>query len=170
MSSAEEVSAINLSSRHATRFIAILALYSYDMCKQASLAQLAKKVKRSYLNKDIFDLEISQDKLLEIELHSPDDQFLDQLISLSEEKRPEIEQLIKDSLIEKWNIDKIDKVIKAILQLAALELLYNAITPAKVIIDEYVSLTKSFYENNEAGFVNKVIDSMARTSRKAEIE
>ena len=88
----------------------------------------------------------------------------------SEEKRPEIEQLIKDSLIEKWNIDKIDKVIKAILQLAALELLYNAITPAKVIIDEYVSLTKSFYENNEAGFVNKVIDSMARTSRKAEIE
>lgn len=170
MSSTEEVSAINLSSRHATRFIAILALYSYDMCKQTSLAQLAKKVKRSYLNKDIFDLEISQDKLLEIELHSPDDQFLDQLISLSEEKRPEIEQLIKDSLIEKWNIDKIDKVIKAILQLAALELLYNAITPAKVIIDEYVSLTKSFYENNEAGFVNKVIDSMARTSRKAEIE
>ncbi len=164
-----EVNTINLSNRHATRFIAILALYSYDMYKQGSLAQLAKKVKRSYLNKDIFDLEVSQDKLLEIELYAPDDQFLDQLMLLSEEKRPEIDKLIKDSLIEKWNIDKIDKVIKAILQLAGLELLYSSDTPAKVIIDEYVSLTKSFYENNEAGFVNKVIDSMARISRADEI-
>ena len=158
-------------SRHAARFIAILSLYSYYMKedKSTSLLKTSEKMKKSYRSKDIFDLQITEEQLEEIELHSPDEEFLEKLMLLSEEKKAEIEELIRSSLIAKWNLDKLDRVISVILKLAALELLYHGEIPAKIIIDEYVSLTKSFYENNEAGFVNKVIDTMAGKARPSEM-
>ncbi len=157
-------------NRHAARFIAILSLYSYNMNekKSLSLMKISEKMTRSYLNKDIFDLNLNDEQLDEIKLHAPDHQFLENLILLSVSKKEEIEGLIKANLIEKWNLDKLDQVIRAILKLASLELLYHGEIPAKIIIDEYVSLTKAFYENNEAGFVNKVIDIMAGAARPLE--
>lgn len=154
---------ITRHTRHAARFIAILALYSYIMSddKSVNLVKISEKMKRSYRSKDIFDLEITDEQLDTIELYSPDEDFLNELMVISERNKTEIEELIRSNLIEKWNFDKLDKVIQAILKLASLELLYHGEIAAKIIIDEYVSLTKSFYENNEAGFINKVIDTMA---------
>ena len=158
------------TNKHVARFIAILSLYSYEMQDQKSLHQISKSIKKAYLEKDVFDLDINEEKLSEIQFHSFDEQLLEILINLSDSKKEAIEQLIKDNLIAKYNFDRLDKVIKAILRLAALELLYCGDIAAKIIIDEYVSLTKTFYENNEAGFINKVIDVMARKTRASEIE
>ena len=162
---------ITRHTRHAARFIAILALYSYIMSddKSANLVKISEKMKRSYRSKDIFDLEITDEQLDTIELYSPDEDFLHELMVISERNKTEIEELIKSNLIEKWNFDKLDKVIQAILKLASLELLYHGEIAAKIIIDEYVSLTKSFYENNEAGFINKVIDTIAAKVRPEEM-
>jgi transcription antitermination factor NusB len=160
----------NPTNKHVARFIAILSLYSYEMQDQKSLYQISKAIKKAYLEKDVFDLDINEEKLSEIQFHSFDEQLLEILINLSDSKKEAIEQLIKDNLIAKYNFDRLDKVIKAILRLAALELLYCGDIAAKIIIDEYVSLTKTFYENNEAGFINKVIDVMARKTRASEIE
>lgn len=157
-------------NRHAARFIAILSLYSYNMSesKSANLLKTSENMKKSYHMKDIFDLELSDEQLDSIKLHSPDEEFLEKLMMLSVEKKLEIEALIKSCLIKKWNLEKLDQVIVSILKLAGLELLYHGDIPAKIIIDEYVSLTKSFYENNEAGFVNKVVDTMANKTRPTE--
>lgn len=159
-------------NRHASRFIAILSLYSFNMSedKSANLLKISKTIKKSYHMKDIFDLELPEEELNSIELHSPDEEFLEKLMVLSVEKKLEIEELITSCLIEKWNLNKLDQVIRSILKLAGLELLYHGEIPAKIIIDEYVSLTKSFYENNEAGFVNKVVDTMANKARPKEIK
>lgn len=159
-------------NRHAARFIAILALYSYSMSenKSANLLKISETMKKSYRMKDIFDLELSEEQLNSIELHSPDEEFLEKLMILSVEKKLEIEEFIKSCLIEKWNLDKLDQVIKSVLKLAGLELLYHGDIPAKIIIDEYVSLTKTFYENNEAGFINKVVDTMANKIRPTKIK
>lgn len=159
----------NNTNKHVTRFIAILSLYSHEMQDTKSIAQISRSINRAYLKKDLFDLGIDEESIANLELHTPDEQLLEILIRLSEEKREEIEQLIKDNLIEKYNFNRLDKVIKAILRLASLELLFCGDIPAKIIIDEYVSLTKTFYEDNEAGFVNKVIDVMARETRLNEV-
>jgi transcription antitermination factor NusB len=156
-----------INHRHVSRFIAILSLYAYEMQVQSTktLQQIAENMRGAYLEKDFFDIDLKKEQLF----HAPEEELLEQLIRLGDIKREEIETFIKSNLIEKYNFDRLDKVIKSILQLAALELLYCGDTPAKIIIDEYVSLTKTFYENNEAGFVNKVIDVMARTARAEEI-
>jgi transcription antitermination factor NusB len=160
---------LNHANKHVARFVAILSLYSHEMQDQRTIAQIAKSIKKAYLEKDLFDLGLNLESLALVELHAPDEELLEQLIRLSEENREAIEQLVKDNLIAKYNFDRLDKVIKAVLRLASLELLYCGDVPAKIIIDEYVSLTKTFYENNEAGFVNKVIDVMARAARSTEI-
>ena len=152
-------------SRHAARFIAVLSLYSFNINKQHSLNEIMKKILQAYFNKDIFDLEENED----IELQSPDELFLEQLLRLSEEKQETIESLIENNLIEKYSFDKLDAVIQAVLKLAATELLYCEEVPAKVIIDEYVNLTKTFYDNSEVGFVNKVVDVLAHSSRPDEV-
>ena len=152
-------------NRHAARLIAILSLYSYNMSEDtsANLLKISEKMKKSYRNQDIFDIEVT------MELHVPDEEFLERLVNLTLSKQNEIEELIRSCLIAKWNFDKLDQVLRAILKLSALELLYHGEIPAKIIIDEYVSLTKTFYENNEAGFVNKVIDTMASKVRAEEM-
>jgi len=153
----------DILNRHASRFIAIMALYSNDV-QEAPLTKLeknAKAIEESYLAKDIFDI----DPNVDIKLYNPDSQFLERLIRLRIERAEDIDTLIEDSLIEKWKLNKIDKVIKAILQLAALELIVFGDIHAKIIIDEYVNLTKSFYDNSETGFVNKIIDTMAKKVR-----
>jgi N utilization substance protein B len=154
-----------LVSRHAARFIAVLSLYSFDMRKQDSLSKAAEDMLRSYYNKDIFYFNVKD----EIELHAPDELFLNQLIDLVEKKQESIDQLIRSNLIEKYSFNKLDRVIKAILRLAAAELLYYGDVPAKVVIDEYVSITKAFYESSEAGFINKVVDILARSVRPEEV-
>ncbi len=156
--------------KHIARFIAIVSLYSDSMLEQHNIHKTVKKIKQAYLNKDMFDLGINAEKLAEIELHEPDEELLATLISLNIEKKDAIEQVIADNLIEKYNLNRLDKVIRAILCLATSELLYAGDIPTKIIIDEYVSLTKTFYENNEAGFVNKVLDVIARSTRTKEIE
>lgn len=163
---------LNHHNKHASRFIAILSLYSYNMNenKSANLIKTSETIKKSYHMKDIFDLELSDEQLDEIKLYTPDEEFLEKLMLLSIEKKFEIEELIKSCLIAKWNLNKLDQVIQSVLKLASLELLYHGDIPAKIIIDEYVSLTKSLYENNEAGFVNKVVDTMANKVRPKEIQ
>lgn len=156
----------NYQQNHAARLIAILSLYAYFMQDQAkSLTNIANRIKSSYHNKDVFNLELPEEVLNEIELHSPDEEFLNKLLSLTEEKREEVEAFIQSSLIERWNLNRLDQAIKSILILATTELLFNQEIDAKIVINEYVTLTKCFYENSETGFVNKVLDSIASKLR-----
>lgn len=155
----------NLVNRHASRFIAVLSLYSCDVNEQTNLNQVMQEMLKSYFNKDIFYF----NEIDECDVQAPDEVLLKQLLELNENKKDEIEELIKQNLIEKYSFAKLDRVIKSILKLIATELLFFGDIPAKVIIDEYVGLTKVFYEKKEAGFVNKVADIIARIVRKHEI-
>ncbi|MEK6734096.1 MAG: transcription antitermination factor NusB [Pseudomonadota bacterium] len=158
----------NPINKHVARFLAILSLYSYKMQDLKTIKSISSNIKEAYNNKDIFDLGVKVDDILE--LHKVDERLLEQLILLYTNNIKDIHQTIKNNLIEKYSLAKLDKVIGSILELATIELLYCADIPAKIIIDEYVSLTKTFYENSEAGFVNKVIDTLARSIRPTEIE
>lgn len=170
MSDSNNIDEVSYKNRHVSRFIGVLSVYSC-LLKNDNLKDLTKISKRmtvSYLTKDVFDFELSDTQIDEMKLVTPDLGFLDDLMKLILDKEPEVDQLIKQSLNTKWNFDRLDKVIKSILKLAGAELLFNGEIAANIIIDEYVSLTKTFYENNEAGFINKVLDVAAVNARGQE--
>ena len=68
--------------------------------------------------------------------------------------------------IEKYltnqNLQKVDRMNLAVLLLGAYELLNTEGTPSGVIINEYVNVAKKYCPNDSHGFVNSVLDKIAK--------
>jgi len=76
-----------------------------------------------------------------------------------------IDQMTDRALVAKWPIARIDPTIRALFRAAGAEL-RDAATPPKVVITEYVDVARAFFpEGKEPGFVNAVLDHMAREAR-----
>ena len=76
-----------------------------------------------------------------------------------------IDQMTDRALVAKWPIARIDPTLRALFRAAGAELVATD-TPPRVVIVEYVELARAFFpEGKEAGFVNAVLDHMAREAR-----
>ncbi|WP_298429769.1 transcription antitermination factor NusB [uncultured Jannaschia sp.] len=76
-----------------------------------------------------------------------------------------IDQLTDRALVAKWPLGRIDPTLRAVFRAAGGELLVTQ-TPPKVVINEFVEVARAFFpEGKEAGFVNAVLDHMAREAR-----
>jgi N utilization substance protein B len=73
-----------------------------------------------------------------------------------------IHSLIQSSLGEKWKIGRMSPVLIAILACAIVELKYIAKVKPASIINEYVTLTGRFFDPKEVGFVNGLLDALAK--------
>jgi N utilization substance protein B len=81
-------------------------------------------------------------------------------------QRDRLDAVIGPSL-HHWRLDRVGAVERNILRLAVYELMMERDTPASVVIDEAVELAKRFGEADSAGFVNGVLDAIARRERSA---
>ncbi|AIL12785.1 hypothetical protein IM40_03410 [Candidatus Paracaedimonas acanthamoebae] len=85
------------------------------------------------------------------------------LITTAHERRQDITDLILANLSQEWSIERLESILKAILQVATAEFLGKLTTiPAPVIISEYVDITHGFFEGKEPGFVNSYLDKVAK--------
>jgi len=67
------------------------------------------------------------------------------------------------------SIDQLDVVERGILRLAATEMIQRIDVPYKVVIDEYVELTKLFGSQDAHKYVNGVLDKLAQSARSIEV-
>ena len=82
--------------------------------------------------------------------------------------RTEVDAAI-DARLERWSIQRLAVVDRALLRLGAFELLHHADTPTKVIINEYIELAKIYgSEAKTAKLVNGVLDRIAHQLRGAD--
>ncbi len=77
--------------------------------------------------------------------------------TIREQKR--IDSSLSLSLTD-WRLERLSYVDRAILRLAACEILFLAEIPPKVSIDEAVELARFFGTQSSARFVNGVLDSL----------
>ena len=94
-----------------------------------------------------------------------DEDYFAELVRGVVAEQGEIDQAIARRLAKGWRLDRIDATLRAILRAGACELLRRPDTPTEVVIDEYVEVTKSFFEGPEPGFVNGALDAIARDVR-----
>ena len=80
-------------------------------------------------------------------------------------RRGEIDALIEERLAQGWTLARLDKPMKAILRCGTYELLARADVPVAAVISEYVDVAHAFYDKREAGFVNGLLDAMAKQVR-----
>ena len=57
---------------------------------------------------------------------------------------------------------RLDKPMKAILRAGTYELMARPDVPVGATISEYVDVAHAFYERREAGFVNGLLDAIAK--------
>ncbi|MDE2364750.1 MAG: transcription antitermination factor NusB [Hyphomicrobiales bacterium] len=79
-----------------------------------------------------------------------------------------IDRQIDAALAEGWPLKRIEAVMRAILRAGDYELKKRNDVPARVIVSEYVDIAGAFFEREEAGMTNAVLDALARKARAAE--
>lgn len=87
------------------------------------------------------------------------DSFLRQLVFGVTEHREEIDELLRANL-EKWTLERVANVDRAILRMATYEMKYLDDIPVKVSLDEAVELAKKFGDTKSGRFVNGVLSKV----------
>lgn len=76
-----------------------------------------------------------------------------------------IDRTIEDGLAGGWTMTRIDSTLRAILRCGIFELINMTDIPAPVIVNEYIDLSKAFFEGPEPKFVNGLMDRVAKAVR-----
>ena len=141
-------------SRSAARLAAVQALYQQDM-EGTPLARLIREFHDHRLGATIEDATYAEAEI----------SFFDDLVSGATARRAEIDELIGERLAEGWSLERLDKPMKAILRVGTYELLARRDVPVASVISEYLDVADAFYDKREKGFVNGLLDAIAKVAR-----
>jgi N utilization substance protein B len=141
-------------SRSAARLAAVQALYQQEM-EGIPTARLLKEFHDHRLGATIEDSQYRE----------PERDFFDDIVMGSSERRDEIDQLISQRLAEGWTLERLDRPMRAILRAGAYELIARADVPVATVITEYVDVAHAFFDKRESGFVNGLLDAIAKKAR-----
>ena len=143
-------------SRSAARLAAVQALYQHDM-EATPLPRLLHEFHEHRLGATIEDETY----------HDAEREFFDDIVTGAEEHGDEIDALIGARLAEGWTLDRLDRPMRAILRAGAYELIARPDVPVGSVISEYVDVAHAFYDKRESGFVNGLLDAIAKEARPA---
>jgi N utilization substance protein B len=105
--------------------------------------------------------------LFELEVDGPSLEFAGQLVGCVRERLAEIDDVIQ-SASRNWRLERMSRVDRNILRLAAGELRHFPEVPVKVAINEAVELAKRFGTGESPAFVNGILDRIAHQLRRDE--
>lgn len=142
-------------SRSAARLAAVQALYQIEM-EGTPIAVLLNEFHHHRLGATIEDVTYAQ----------AEESFFDDIVTGVDKRRAEIDALIAARLSAGWSLDRLDKPMRQILRAGTYELLARADVGTGSVISEYVDVAHAFYEKREAGFVNGLLDAVAKDVRK----
>lgn len=156
----------NAGSRHANvarsaaRLTAVQALYQLAMSGgtvERTIAQFTAGDARSRSDED------------EGPIAEADKGFFAELVRGTHARQAQLEEMLTAALDESWPAERMEFLLKAILQCGAYELLAQPAVPARVVISEYVRVADAFFEGKEPALVNAVLDRIARLLRAEEL-
>lgn len=141
-------------SRSAARLAAVQALYQQEM-EKTPLRALLHEFHHHRLGATIEDVEYAEAEV----------DFFDDLVSGVDARRDEIDGLITAKLAEGWSLERLDRPMRQILRAGTYELLARTDVPVGSVISEYVDVAHAFYDKRETGFVNGLLDAIAKGVR-----
>ena len=84
-------------------------------------------------------------------------------------REAEIGALIEMALSKDRELARLEKILAAVLQAGTYEILARIDVPGRVIISEYVDVAHTFFDGPQPGFVNGVLDRLAKQIRGDEM-
>ena len=140
--------------RSAARLAAVQALYQQEM-EGTALPRLLKEFHDHRLGATIEDEQY----------HEAERDFFDDIVTGADARRAELDALIAGRLAEGWTLERLDRPMRAILRAGAYELIARPDVPVGSVISEYVDVAHAFFDKRESGFVNGLLDAIAKEVR-----
>ena len=141
-------------SRSAARLAAVQALYQQEM-EGTPVPRLLREFHEHRLGARIEDAQYVE----------AEQSFFDDIVSGVDARRDEIDAKIAGKLADGWSLERLDRPMRAILRAGAYELIARADVPVGSVINEYVDVAHAFYDKRESGFVNGLLDAIAKDAR-----
>ena len=141
-------------ARAAARLAAVQALYQHEM-EGMPIPALLHEFHNHRLGATIEDAEYAE----------ADVDFFDDLVKGATARAGEIDLAIERKLASGWTLARLDKPMKALLRAGTYELMARRDVPVAATISEYVDVAHAFYERRESGFVNGLLDAIAKDVR-----
>ena len=130
------------------RLLAVQALY------QISINELSSENSID----SILETAIQQPGLEELK-KKPNFNYAKKILNGFLDNSQQIDLLIRTSLTASRSLDKLDKLIQAILNLAIYEIKFGPKVPKKIIINEYLNISHIFFTGAESKLINGILDS-----------
>ena len=92
----------------------------------------------------------------------PDKKLMAQIVTGVCEHHEDITALIDATLRDNWKKDRMSPLIIALMEAAFYELAHQEKLKPAMLINEYVTLTSSFFGQPELGFINAALDATAK--------
>ena len=134
-------------NRHDSRVAAVQGLYSWD------------------INEDKEAADVTSFNWIENKKEGDDLTFARLLLSGAIENINEIDSEIQARLSPNWNFSRLNKVALAILRISVYSLLYQKELESAIIINEAIEIAKSFGADDQAAFINGILDRLAKEKR-----
>ncbi len=141
-------------ARSAARLAAVQALYQQEM-ESTPLPLLLAEFHQHRLGATIDDVEYADAEV----------SFFDDVVKGVDARREELDGLIAARLAAGWTMDRLDKPMRQILRAGTYELVARPDVPVATAISEYVDVAAAFYDKREKGFVNGLLDAVAKNVR-----
>ena len=141
-------------SRSAARLAAVQALYQRDM-EGTAIPTLLHEFHHHRLGATIEGVEYADAEV----------DFFDDVVAGVGAREGELDDLIAAKLAKDWSLARLDRPMRQILRAGAYELVARIDVPTGSIISEYVDVAKAFYDQRESGFVNGLLDAVAKDAR-----
>ncbi len=141
-------------ARAAARLAATQALYQHEM-EGTPVLRLLHEFHQHRLGATIEDAEYAEAEV----------EFFDDVVKGATARRDEIDALVSAKLAKGWSLERLDRAMRAILRAGTYELLARPDVPVATVITEYVDVAHAFFDKREAGFVNGLLDAVAKDAR-----
>lgn len=152
-----------LNTKSISRIAAIQALYDYDSSTTKDLKGSLLRIIEFYKDKAVKkDYDLPQTTEYKIR---PSYNYLNELVNTAEEHLNQIDAVISDHLTSEWNLEKLSVLLRSLLRVAICEITYFPETPTKVVISEYTDIAGDMLDENEIGFVNSILENVAKKTR-----
>lgn len=147
-----------MEKRYAARLGAVQALYEMEVSGKG-VHEAVVEFEAHWLNQEVED----------VPARAADAAFFRDVVAGFVREQKMLDQRIDDALQKGWPLKRIEMVLRAILRAASYELYFRSDVPARSVITEYVDVAHAFYERDEAGLTNAVLDALARDARPGEL-
>lgn len=153
----------DIPNRSSSRLAAVQLLYEIEVSGAGPNQVLKEYLLERW--KPQVPAEIEEDG----DLAPVDAEYLRKLVAGVWDDADSLNQLLDPVLSGAHLVDRLEALVKLILQLGAYELQNCKLVPARVVINEYMNVANAFFAENEPKLINGVLDKLAQSLRPKEM-